>query len=96
MKANIRGRPSKLVFVEWEDSHSPDGWVAFSDLRHDPIVCRSVGWTVREDEDFLVLSPHIGATDGKEFDQGLGILTIPKRAILKRRTLAEPRRKGPR
>ena len=66
-----------MVYVEWLDSCSTDGWRN----HYAPVsTIRSVGWLVEEADDHLKISAH--------FDGGEGcaphcdVMTIPKQAIL--------------
>ena len=64
----------RLVKVTWIDIvRSGDAWSTHEDLKEiKPAECRSVGWLVKEEDDFIVLATHIG-TDWK--DEDMGILT---------------------
>ncbi len=79
----------ELVIVEWEDSQGcPQGWQFFEDVSFEPVTIRSVGWVLRENKQSVMLAPHVGRVGGVE-NQGQGIMTIPKRCILRRVTLEE-------
>lgn len=73
----------ELVYVEWVDCYgcSPV-WVNFNDLNIIPLLCRSVGWIAKEDEEVVVIVPHITQEGhvGAEF-QGCGDMVIPRSAI---------------
>jgi hypothetical protein len=53
--------PRKLLYIEWLDHATDHGWKDWSDtedvkVRH---VCRSVGWVISENEDYLVLGANV-------------------------------------
>lgn len=80
----------KLVFIEWLDSHSGNGWQRLDDLKGDtrPVVCRSVGWLVSESNGHKTIVPHIsGGRDQGITPFGSGDLTIPDKAIRMLRVL---------
>ncbi len=78
------------VLVEWEDSYCSTGWRFLAEMEPEVMRCRSLGWVVSQDDDCLVLAPHVSAEDhGDAPLQGNGIMVIPKRAI----TSVEPVKK---
>lgn len=77
-----------LVIIEWEDSLGcPQGWQAFEDASTSHVIIQSVGWVLRESKESVTLVPHVGRVDG-DANQGQGIMTIPKRCILKREAIS--------
>ena len=82
-----------LIYVEWDDSSSPGGWVRRRETTK-PIPrdhkdygvahCRTVGRLIEEDETVLILA-H---TDSGEDAGLLGVVSIPKASITYRETLA--------
>ena len=80
----------KLVIVNWMDSSSRTGWWNIGAIKKDKVLlCRSVGWIVKENKEHIVLAPHI--TDWRKHKnlkiQGSGIISIPMKAIKKIETL---------
>ena len=77
----------KFVRVEWEDSSSMNRiWNTPDDYaKQKNSQCTSIGYLVHEDETCVVVASHKG-----EGDFGGG-MRIPKRAIIKRKTVREPR-----
>jgi hypothetical protein len=75
----------RLVLVEWLDSYgcSPN-WQPLGSVKAEPMVCKSVGWLLHEDDRYKVIVPHI--SEGTE--QGCGDMTIPTAAIVSMRELA--------
>lgn len=82
-KTNFAACTFPLVFIEWVDSHYRAGWTA-DEAEDAPLVCRSVGWLVKDGEDAKVLSAHIST---EESPQRCGDMTIPSRAILQIRKI---------
>lgn len=77
-----------LVYLEWLDSASSQGWSSIEDYKPDGIFCKSVGWIIRETEDLITIASNIGApTLDKSVDQACGWMTIPKAVIRARRIL---------
>lgn len=70
----------KLVHVTWEDSARCGSWETFEELRGEHVIeMRSVGWVLKDDDQYLVLGPHVGSSP----PQACGTLVIPKRSIVK-------------
>lgn len=74
-----------LVSVEWVDSGQPiPGWQWLDGLdERRPHRCVSVGFLVQDGKDVKVLAPNLGASDGEEWDQASGLITIPTPAVTK-------------
>ncbi|MGZ5442067.1 MAG: hypothetical protein ACXW5U_11505 [Thermoanaerobaculia bacterium] len=80
----------RLVMVEWLDSYgcTPD-WHTLADVNATPMVCKSVGWLIRDDEKIKVIAPHISDEgNASEMQQCCGDMTIPSAAVLSMRDLA--------
>ena len=80
----------KLVLIEWVDSHSGNGWRPLDELADAarPVMCRSVGWLVAEQNGTVVLVPHISG-DETVRRYGTGDIAIPTKAIVKRTVLRD-------
>jgi len=83
----------KLVRIDWIDSVvSTSRWQYIEEAKsgNRPSRCRSVGWIIYEDKAGVTLSPNLGSTSKKDpmSDQACGVITIPKVAITKRRSLS--------
>lgn len=77
-----------LVWVLWADAYGVSaGWQTLSELKPVLLKVNSVGWVEYEDEDILVLVPHIVGSTPNTVKQGCGDMTIPKTAIISRREL---------
>ena len=78
-----------IEYIEWEDSQAvATGWHYMEDLDFELPVMKSIGWVVKEDPTFVVLSANIGEETPTSRLQGNGIMLIPKRCIVKRFTMA--------
>lgn len=79
----------ELVLIEWVDSYASSGWQEVSSIEPEVLVCRSVGWVIRETDSTLVVAPHLTDEDGDAAPtQANGLMTIPVCAIVSRRPLA--------
>ena len=71
-----------LVFVEWVDAFGcPAGWDFESDVEPSITTVRSVGFVVKETDEFVFVAPHISTTKGQR--QLAGHIAVPKRQITK-------------
>lgn len=68
--------------VEWWDSFGcSSSWEEIDDIpKPKPMLCRSVGWIVRESKSSVVIVPHIAEIPHRS-NQGCGDMLIPKCAI---------------
>ena len=72
----------RLVLIEWVDSYCSTGWRELEDMVPEVMRCRSAGWVAAEDDDCIILAPHIGAEGHDDANaQGNGIMVIPKLSI---------------
>lgn len=71
------------VYIEWDDSHFPEdgGWLTPEQVDLTPMIIRSVGYPIKETKKHITIAAHTASTCMS------GLMTIPKSAILKRRTL---------
>jgi hypothetical protein len=74
----------EIVYLEWLDSASTNGWVAAEDVNKacGIATCATVGFLVREDEKELVVSRD-ASTDEQSSPHGQCI-AIPKVCLVKR------------
>lgn len=72
-----------LVLIEWEESRRPAAeWVFIDETVPNMIICKSVGWLIRDGSDCKVVMPHLGlATEHKAAYQGTGDIVIPTKSI---------------
>lgn len=78
----------KLEAVVWIDSGSTDGWVDVDELPCEPVTIHSVGWVAAENDECLILVPHVG--QDRRHTCVCGNIAIPKCSIVKRRKLKWP------
>ena len=76
----------KLLFIEWEDSCQGRGLEPTENFCHTRSMrCFSVGWKVAESKDSITLAPHVSEKNHPTaFFQCCGVMTIPKRAIVRK------------
>jgi len=80
------GNVEKLELVEWLDSRQPTaGWSWLSDMKQTVCRCVSVGYVVQDDQDVLALAPNMADAEGEA--QAMGVITIPRIAVLRRTKL---------
>jgi len=77
----------QIVEVEWVDSQAFDGWHGSEEMKNwnDSLVCKSVGYLLRESEDRMVLVMSESFGSGA-LDNGM---TIPRVAIIQIRHLTK-------
>jgi hypothetical protein len=80
----------RLVLVEWLDSYGCSAnWQPLANANVSPMVCKSVGWLLHDDERYKVIVPHISdETYQSSPQQGCGDMTIPTAAVVSMRDLA--------
>jgi hypothetical protein len=78
-------RRPKIVRVKWDDSAAPRGWQRMDELVVDIVNVDTVGFLVAEDRKTVTVAVSYVADEGQE--QACGMVTIPKSAIKKMRTL---------
>jgi hypothetical protein len=77
-----------LLYLEWIDSASSDGWQPLAGYEHGPIYIQSVGWLIHEDDAVVTLASNIGRqANGNDPNQACGWISIPKAAITQRRVM---------
>lgn len=83
-----------LVMIEWEDSAQPISAWSYLSSFNPPGVIRiaSVGWLIRDGNDFKALAPNMGGIDDPDSLQVSGVIQIPTRCVLKVSPIKEPRR----
>lgn len=80
----MSNRKPLLVLVVWVDSFGcASAWEPIKDSFEGPevLVCRSVGWLIHEDDQCLVVVPHIVEASDRTERQGCGDMTIPACAV---------------
>ena len=72
----------RLVLIEWEDAFgcSPS-WSPLADSTPEIMICRSVGWLLRDGDDCKTIVPHLSGELPGVDPQGCGDMTIPSTAI---------------
>jgi hypothetical protein len=87
--ANVLGKP--LVYVEWYDSFSPEGWLGLEELDEEHLtemLCMSVGWLIKESKTAVYVVPHVAPADVVKYGEddpkgwnGDGVMGIPRVAV---------------
>jgi hypothetical protein len=87
-----RSNSRPLVMVEWEDSAQPiPAWSYLASFEAPGIIlCASVGWLIRDDDDMKALAPNMGAIDNENSVQVSGVIQIPTRCVRHITRLDEP------
>ena len=76
-------KTSKLVLVEWFDSSHTAGWTR-GKVGRECLLCRSVGWLLRDGKKAKTLAPHVS---DEPDPQRAGVMTIPACSIVSMRRL---------
>ena len=79
------------ILVEWTDSAQPiAAWMFLENKpRLEVIECVSVGWSVGETDEVLMLAPNLGDIESGGSAQASGFIRIPKSAVTRRVGLIE-------
>ena len=80
-----------VVIVEWHDAHSASGWLggrAATLANHDPSVCFSVGWLIKQDK--VGISLVCSVAD----DDDMGEHTFIDAGMVRKITVLRKARKG--
>lgn len=77
------------ILVEWEDSAQPSSAWSWVDEISDPhpVLCKTVGFLVKETDRCLLLALSIGDATS-ERPQANGVMQIPRSAVVKLTSLA--------
>lgn len=78
-----KARPTCL-YVEWLDHGCSSGWARTSEVCMEPLICKSVGWVIKESKDQIVLGATV-QTNG--IDTSAVRTHLLKRDIIKKVTL---------
>lgn len=79
----------KSVLIEWEDSQiSPQGWARLNSFTAAIPTMHSIGFVIREDKKSISLASSIGEETDSSDEQVCNTITIPKRCIIKRKTIS--------
>ena len=83
--------PDNPILVEWADIAQPiSAWMFLKNKpRLEIIQCVSVGWSVGETDEVLMLAPNLGDIESGGSAQGSGFIRIPKSAVTRRVVLIE-------
>ena len=73
-----------LILIEWRDAYGVGtNWAPINDVTGTCLLCYSVGWLVFQDDDCVVVVPHMSQSGHPHaVQQGCGDMTIPRSAIL--------------
>lgn len=64
-----------VVLVQWVDACSVDPWQQWDDLEVGVLACRTLGWLVADEDDFIAVAGSINQ------NQACGIMSIPRECI---------------
>lgn len=78
---------NKAIYIEWVDSASTDKWVPIDAADGQVLLVETIGWLVREWPKTIEIT-----SSWSTGNHIMGILAIPKCAILKRHYLKEIKR----
>lgn len=79
----------KLVYIEWEDSQgcSPS-WQRTANYDPEVVIIKSVGWIIHENKKTISIAGNIAEETNTTDAQANGIMTIPKRCVVKRKNVS--------
>ena len=67
----------KIVVIDWVDSVRASDWVLMEDVDEKPVNCTSVGFLLKETDDYITIAQNYGL----EPEQICNLITIPKCSI---------------
>lgn len=82
-----------LVYVEWRDACSYNGWVPTGEINPRAKPCASVGWLKHRDRHTVVLCPTVGFNDDGDMTTASGTIIIPRGMIVLYRVLRSAKTK---
>lgn len=72
-----------LTIMEWVDSSGvQSGWQFLEDFQTELVHVTSVGFVIKETDEFIALAQNYGVETTNSPEQINGVITIPKAAIL--------------
>ena len=80
---------NKAIYIKWIDSASTEKWMPVDSADGKICLIESIGWLVREHKYTVEITSSWDSASGSI----LGVLAIPKCAILKRHYLKDIKRK---
>jgi hypothetical protein len=73
----------QIAAVEWMDAFGcPAGWEFEDEARISATIVRSIGYVLKDDDQFVMLAPHISTPGDDERRQLAGHIAIPRRSIV--------------
>jgi hypothetical protein len=78
-------KPEQLIEIDWLDAFSNSGWQSEEEARKRPfdVACRTIGYFLQQDKDFIWVSHSIGWSKGAKRD----VMLIPIGCIQKIRPI---------
>jgi hypothetical protein len=73
---------ANLVLITWEDSATEHGWQFDKEVTLTPTPCQSIGWVIRETDDYIVLAGCVSQLSDEVKPSNNRRLVIPKKNIL--------------
>ncbi len=79
----------RLVLIEWIDACGCNSdWKLLEEYHPKPLLCRSVGWLFRDNEECKVIVPYLSESEAPA--QGCGDMTIPTASVVRMIDLTVP------
>jgi hypothetical protein len=75
----------RLILIEWVDSYSVyETWDFIKELSEPTLqMCYSVGFVIKENDESIMIIPHLSGVSDYSLGAGMGGICIPKACILK-------------
>lgn len=80
----MKKKPS-CIYVEWYDHASASGWEKTNNLDLEPLVCKTVGWVLKEDKNVMCIGSTMQENMG--LDNSAIRTYVLKKDIRKRKVL---------
>ena len=76
------------IYIEWLDSFGcTSKWEDIEDYKSQPLVCKTIGFVVFEDDKVISIASNIAEETELTFSQANGIMSIPKINIVRRKSI---------
>ena len=84
----------KGVYIEWIDHHGENGWHEIDKLGSHQAVVHSIGYVVKETDEYVTIARCISEDTGTNSDMCNDTLSVMKNCIIHRKEVVVRRKRG--